>query len=326
LFCAEFGNPLSLEEREQRKREFDALLSLMGADERTTPNRPQETFSCIVCKKKFKSEQQWRNHEQSKKHKLKLAKLREELLLDEEKISPLLSSSLTQLTPLTTTTEMSSSLTSLTPLTTTTEMSSSLTSLTPLTTTTEMSSSLKEMEVENSIIDSDITTQHIRRDTTTEHEQQLTESTQSGEDNERMTEEEDYVLMRMLHSLSTRHISTTPSNNNNNNENDNDNENDDSTQKNMRDDLQNMSQESPVLDSSHENDVTDNPQPVSANAAIDKTRRRRRRAMKTKETKAQKKSVCSNLTCNTCGAAFPSRNALFTHLRQLNHATALSHN
>jgi len=44
-----------------------------------------DQFYCIVCKKNFKSEKQWKNHEQSKAHKLKVEQLREELLLDEEK-------------------------------------------------------------------------------------------------------------------------------------------------------------------------------------------------------------------------------------------------
>ncbi|GER46002.1 DNAJ heat shock N-terminal domain-containing protein [Striga asiatica] len=34
-------------------------------------------FYCVVCSKKFKSDKQWRNHEQSKKHKEKVAELRE---------------------------------------------------------------------------------------------------------------------------------------------------------------------------------------------------------------------------------------------------------
>ncbi|GFP84543.1 Dnaj homolog subfamily c member 21 [Phtheirospermum japonicum] len=34
-------------------------------------------FYCVVCSKKFKSDKQWRNHEQSKKHREKVAELRE---------------------------------------------------------------------------------------------------------------------------------------------------------------------------------------------------------------------------------------------------------
>ncbi|KAJ8752727.1 hypothetical protein K2173_007037 [Erythroxylum novogranatense] len=48
----------------------------------------KEEFSCVVCGKKFKSEKQWKNHEQSKKHKEKLVQLRksfvEEEVLNEE--------------------------------------------------------------------------------------------------------------------------------------------------------------------------------------------------------------------------------------------------
>lgn len=39
--------------------------------------RKNEQLYCIVCSKKFKSEKQWKNHEQSKKHKEKVAELRE---------------------------------------------------------------------------------------------------------------------------------------------------------------------------------------------------------------------------------------------------------
>ncbi|RWW09362.1 hypothetical protein GW17_00027144 [Ensete ventricosum] len=36
----------------------------------------REEFYCVVCNKKFKSDKQWKNHEQSKKHKDKVAELR----------------------------------------------------------------------------------------------------------------------------------------------------------------------------------------------------------------------------------------------------------
>lgn len=39
---------------------------------------------CVACRKRFKSEKQWQNHEKSKKHKENVALLRTELLLDEE--------------------------------------------------------------------------------------------------------------------------------------------------------------------------------------------------------------------------------------------------
>lgn len=57
--------------------------------------RKNEQLYCIVCSKKFKSEKQWKNHEQSKKHKEKVAELREsftdyeEELEEEEIVSPL---------------------------------------------------------------------------------------------------------------------------------------------------------------------------------------------------------------------------------------------
>ncbi|XP_008791313.2 DNAJ protein JJJ1 homolog [Phoenix dactylifera] len=48
-----------------------------------------EEFYCVVCNKKFKSDKQWKNHEQSKKHRDKVAELRmtleeEDKLLEEE--------------------------------------------------------------------------------------------------------------------------------------------------------------------------------------------------------------------------------------------------
>ncbi|EEF47765.1 conserved hypothetical protein [Ricinus communis] len=39
---------------------------------------------CVVCGKKFKSEKQWKNHEQSKKHKEKVAELRESFESEDE--------------------------------------------------------------------------------------------------------------------------------------------------------------------------------------------------------------------------------------------------
>ncbi|CAI9281500.1 unnamed protein product [Lactuca saligna] len=41
-------------------------------------------FYCVVCGKKFKSDKQWKNHEQSKKHKEKVAELREAFEEEEE--------------------------------------------------------------------------------------------------------------------------------------------------------------------------------------------------------------------------------------------------
>eukprot|EP00002_Diphylleia_rotans_P002081 TRINITY_DN11287_c0_g1_i1.p1 TRINITY_DN11287_c0_g1~~TRINITY_DN11287_c0_g1_i1.p1 ORF type:complete len:690 (+),score=182.70 TRINITY_DN11287_c0_g1_i1:44-2113(+) len=43
---------------------------------------------CLACKKKFKSEQQWKNHEKSKKHLDKVAELRQQVLLEEDLLEP----------------------------------------------------------------------------------------------------------------------------------------------------------------------------------------------------------------------------------------------
>ncbi|XP_007037564.2 PREDICTED: DNAJ protein JJJ1 homolog [Theobroma cacao] len=44
----------------------------------------KEELYCVACGKKFKSEKQWKNHEQSKKHKEKVAELRESFVDEEE--------------------------------------------------------------------------------------------------------------------------------------------------------------------------------------------------------------------------------------------------
>lgn len=45
--------------------------------EETTKKGDGQELYCVACGKKFKSEKQWKNHEQSKKHKEKVAELRE---------------------------------------------------------------------------------------------------------------------------------------------------------------------------------------------------------------------------------------------------------
>lgn len=47
-----------------------------GEDEDALEEKKNE-FYCIACSKKFRSDKQWKNHEQSKKHKEKVAELRE---------------------------------------------------------------------------------------------------------------------------------------------------------------------------------------------------------------------------------------------------------
>lgn len=46
--------------------------------------KKRNEFYCVVCGKKFKSEKQWKNHEQSKKHKEKVAELRESFADEDE--------------------------------------------------------------------------------------------------------------------------------------------------------------------------------------------------------------------------------------------------
>ncbi|PPR88346.1 hypothetical protein GOBAR_AA32344 [Gossypium barbadense] len=53
-------------------------------DEMDEKEREKEEFYCVACGKKFKSEKQWKNHEQSKKHKEKVAELRESFIEEEE--------------------------------------------------------------------------------------------------------------------------------------------------------------------------------------------------------------------------------------------------
>lgn len=53
-------------------------------DDDDDAERKNEQLYCIVCSKKFKSEKQWKNHEQSKKHKEKVAELREHFLEEDK--------------------------------------------------------------------------------------------------------------------------------------------------------------------------------------------------------------------------------------------------
>ncbi|XP_044477250.1 DNAJ protein JJJ1 homolog [Mangifera indica] len=56
-----------------------------GFEEEVEENENKRNeFYCVVCGKKFKSEKQWRNHEQSKKHKEKVAELRESFVDEDE--------------------------------------------------------------------------------------------------------------------------------------------------------------------------------------------------------------------------------------------------
>ncbi|KAJ7956464.1 DNAJ protein [Quillaja saponaria] len=65
------------EEEEEEGKWFEEV------EEEKRKNADKELY-CVVCGKKFKSEKQWKNHEQSKKHKEKVAEFRESLGDEEE--------------------------------------------------------------------------------------------------------------------------------------------------------------------------------------------------------------------------------------------------
>ncbi|XP_019438859.1 PREDICTED: DNAJ protein JJJ1 homolog isoform X2 [Lupinus angustifolius] len=48
-------------------------------EEEEEEKKEEKEFYCVLCGKKFKSEKQWKNHEQSKKHKEKVAEFRDSL-------------------------------------------------------------------------------------------------------------------------------------------------------------------------------------------------------------------------------------------------------
>ncbi|KAM3751262.1 hypothetical protein ACB098_04G095400 [Castanea mollissima] len=53
-------------------------------EEEEEEERKRKELYCVVCGKKFKSDKQWKNHEQSKKHKEKVAEFRDSLCDEEE--------------------------------------------------------------------------------------------------------------------------------------------------------------------------------------------------------------------------------------------------
>ncbi|KDP31343.1 hypothetical protein JCGZ_11719 [Jatropha curcas] len=67
------------EEPEWARVNEDELEDLEGFEEEEKEKKGSggKELYCVVCSKKFKSEKQWKNHEQSKKHKEKVAELRE---------------------------------------------------------------------------------------------------------------------------------------------------------------------------------------------------------------------------------------------------------
>jgi DnaJ family protein A protein 5 len=80
------------EMEEQRRAEAEARGE---EDEEQTSDNNQEEFVCVACRKTFKSEKAFSNHENSKKHKQEVEKLRKELMLsDDEIVGPTVEESL----------------------------------------------------------------------------------------------------------------------------------------------------------------------------------------------------------------------------------------
>ncbi|KZV34689.1 dnaJsubfamily C member 21-like [Dorcoceras hygrometricum] len=88
------------EEEKQRKKELDrqkaerasnytepewAKVEELDDEEAEEVDERKNELYCVACGKKFKTDKQWKNHEQSKKHKEKLAELRE-AFIDEDTV------------------------------------------------------------------------------------------------------------------------------------------------------------------------------------------------------------------------------------------------
>lgn len=65
-----------------KKRDKRVMDMMVKKNEEIEKKRSE--FYCVLCGKKFKSEKQWTNHEQSKKHKEKVADLRESFVDEDE--------------------------------------------------------------------------------------------------------------------------------------------------------------------------------------------------------------------------------------------------
>lgn len=75
------------EEQEWAKIDDDEegrVFDEMGVDEEDESKGKKKELYCVVCNKKFKSDKQWKNHEQSKKHRDKVAELRVSFREEEE--------------------------------------------------------------------------------------------------------------------------------------------------------------------------------------------------------------------------------------------------
>ncbi|KAJ4972564.1 hypothetical protein NE237_005738 [Protea cynaroides] len=72
------------EEPEWAKVDEEELENRFDESEDDKKQNNAKELYCIVCNKKFKSEKQWKNHEQSKKHRDKIAELRESFDVEDE--------------------------------------------------------------------------------------------------------------------------------------------------------------------------------------------------------------------------------------------------
>ncbi|GAV87961.1 DnaJ domain-containing protein/zf-C2H2_jaz domain-containing protein/zf-C2H2_2 domain-containing protein [Cephalotus follicularis] len=71
------------EEPEWARIDGDEMVAEMEEELEEKRNEEKELY-CVVCSKKFKSEKQWKNHEQSKKHREKVAEFRESFVDEDE--------------------------------------------------------------------------------------------------------------------------------------------------------------------------------------------------------------------------------------------------
>ncbi|XP_004508679.1 DNAJ protein JJJ1 homolog [Cicer arietinum] len=76
---------MAYEEPEWAKVDEEEVEDLFEEDE-FEGKKDEKEFYCVLCGKKFKSEKQWKNHEQSKKHKEKVAQFRDSLEDEEEEL------------------------------------------------------------------------------------------------------------------------------------------------------------------------------------------------------------------------------------------------
>jgi len=75
------------EYQEAYEKEMEALdLEELGIDTTDTEQADKEELYCLVCKKNFRSKNQWFNHEKSKKHLEAVERVRVNLMFDDEEL------------------------------------------------------------------------------------------------------------------------------------------------------------------------------------------------------------------------------------------------